>query len=72
MNRTLSPADAAGGLREQAASFRRLARVARTAPGRTALSAFANQFDSDASRIDPRSLAPLSGPTALSAKEETR
>jgi hypothetical protein len=48
--------DAADGLREQAASCRRLATRARTASGLTALRAVADQFDTDASRIDPRSL----------------
>jgi hypothetical protein len=48
--------DAADGLREQAASCRRLASRARTASGLSALRAVARQFDTDASRIDPRSL----------------
>ena len=48
--------DAADGLREQAASCRRLAKRARTSSGLTALRAVADQFDTDASRIDPRSL----------------
>jgi hypothetical protein len=48
--------DAADGLREQAASCRRLARRARTPSGATALGAVAEQFDTDACRIDPRSL----------------
>ena len=48
--------DAADGLREQAASCRRLASRARTASGLSALTAVAEQFDTDASRIDPRSL----------------
>ena len=47
--------DAAEGLREQAASCRRLARRARTDAGGTALRAVADQFDSDARRIDPLS-----------------
>ena len=51
----LSRADAADGLREQAASCRRLARRARTPSGSTALAAVAEQFDTDARRIDPRS-----------------
>ena len=52
----LSREDAADGLREQAASCRQLARRARTASGLGALRAVADQFESDASRIDPRSL----------------
>jgi hypothetical protein len=51
----MSREDAADGLREQAASCRRLALGARTAPGATALQAVAEQFDSDARRIDSRS-----------------
>jgi hypothetical protein len=47
--------DAANGLRDQAASCRRLARRARTPLGSTALAAVAEQFDTDARRIDPRS-----------------
>lgn len=47
--------DAADGLREQAASCRRLAKRARTPSGATALGAVAEQFDTDARRIDPRS-----------------
>lgn len=57
MNPPQSHEDAADGLRDQAASCRRLARRARTASGWTALKAVAKQFDSDASRIDPRSLS---------------
>jgi hypothetical protein len=49
-------ADAADGLREQAASCRRLAGRARTAKGATALKSVAEQFDDDARRIDPMSL----------------
>lgn len=43
-------------LREEAASFRRLARRARTSAGSTALTYAANQFDQNAWRIDPSSL----------------
>jgi len=43
------------GLREQAASCRRLARRARTPSGATALTTVAEQFDDDARRIDPLS-----------------
>ena len=50
--------DAADGLREQAASYRRLATRARTASGLSALLTCADQFETDASRIDPRSLRP--------------
>jgi hypothetical protein len=48
--------DAADSLREQAASYRRLANRARTPSGLSALHAVAQQFDTDASRMDPRSL----------------
>jgi hypothetical protein len=48
--------DAADSLREQAASCRRLASRARTVSGLSALKAVADQFETDASRIDPRSL----------------
>jgi hypothetical protein len=47
--------DAADGLREQAASCRRLSRRARTTAGATALNTVAAHFDDDARRIDPRS-----------------
>lgn len=47
--------EAADGLREQAASCRRLAKRARTGSGWTALRAVAEQFDTDARRIDPLS-----------------
>jgi len=52
----LSRHDAADGLREQAASCRRLAKRARTDAGGTALNSVADQFDTDARRIDPLSL----------------
>lgn len=52
----MSRRDAADGLREQAASCRRLARRARTSAGELALTTIAEQFDSDAGRIDPLSL----------------
>lgn len=55
MNPPVSREDAADGLREQAASYRRLATRARTGSGSTALKAVAEQFDTDARRIDPRS-----------------
>jgi hypothetical protein len=51
----VSREDAAEGLREQAASFRRLAKTARTDSGSAALKAIAEEFDTDARRIDPRS-----------------
>jgi hypothetical protein len=51
-----SRADAADGLREQAASCRRLAKRARTNDGATALKTVAEHFDDDARRIDPMSL----------------
>jgi len=47
--------EAADGLREQAASCRRLAKRARTPGGLTALITVAEQFDDDARRIDPSS-----------------
>ena len=47
--------EVAEGLREQAASCRRLAKRARTDSGATALQAVAEQFDTDARRMDPRS-----------------
>ena len=56
MNPPLSSEDAADGLREEAASCRRLAGRARTTTGLTALRAAADQFERDAVRIDPRSL----------------
>ena len=46
---------AAGDLREQAASCRRLAKRALTSSGATALTSVAEQFDDDARRIDPTS-----------------
>jgi hypothetical protein len=55
MSEPLSREDAADGLREQAASCRRLARRAKTEAGATALGAVAEQFDTDARRIDPGS-----------------
>jgi hypothetical protein len=48
-----SRAEAADELREQAASYRRLARRARTNGGSSALKTVAEQFDDDARRIDP-------------------
>jgi len=48
-----SRAEAADELREQAASYRRLARRARTNGGSSALKTVAEQFDVDARRIDP-------------------
>lgn len=47
--------ETANELREQASSFRRLARRARTDGGSIALKAAADQFDHDARRIDPSS-----------------
>jgi hypothetical protein len=47
-----SRAEAADELREQAASYRRLARRARTNGGSSALNTVAEQFDDDARRID--------------------
>lgn len=56
MNPPISREDAADGLREQAASCRRLSKRARTSAGSKALNTIADHFDDDASRIDPRSL----------------
>lgn len=53
MMRTLSRAEAADELREQAASCRRLAKKARTERGWVSLATVADQFDTDARRIDP-------------------
>ena len=47
--------DAADELREQAASCRRMARKTRTPGGSAALNSVAEQFDTDARRIDPAS-----------------
>jgi hypothetical protein len=55
MMHTPSRLEAAEGLREQAASCRRLAGRARTDSGATALKTVAEQFDDDARRIDPSS-----------------
>lgn len=51
----LSRGEAADELREQAASYRRLARRSRTRAGSSALAVMANQLDDDARRIDPMS-----------------
>ena len=51
----VAPHETADGLRDQAASCRRLARRARTGAGSIALNAVAEQFDTDARRIDPMS-----------------
>jgi len=56
MREPMTREDAADGLREQAASCRRLARRAITPNGATALGAVAEQFDTDARRMDPGSL----------------
>lgn len=53
MSPPMSNEDAAEGLREQAASCRRLAKRARTRDGERALKGAAEQFDKDARRIDP-------------------
>lgn len=45
--------EAAEGLREQAASCRKLAPRARTLSGSTALKTVADLFDDDARRMDP-------------------
>ncbi len=51
----LTARETADGLREQAASCRRLARRASTSRGSLALAAVAEFFDTDARRIDPLS-----------------
>lgn len=56
MSPPLSREEAADSLRDQAASYRRLSKRARTASGSTALNSVAEQFDTDADRMDPRSL----------------
>lgn len=48
-------AEAADELREEAASYRRLAKRARTKSGSSALTTAAELFDEDARRIDPTS-----------------
>jgi hypothetical protein len=53
--RRLDPRIAAEGLREQAASCRRLAAVARTRAGRTSIEALGDHFDEQARRLDPSS-----------------
>ena len=55
MTEPTSREDAAEGMREQAASFRRLAKSARTESGSLALTAMADEFDNDARRINPSS-----------------
>ena len=55
MKPPLSREEAADGLREQAASCRRLSKRARTPAGSKALNTAAEQFDTDARRIDPTS-----------------
>lgn len=55
MQQTLSRAEVADQLREQAASCRRLAKKARTERGSLSLATVADQFDTDARRIDPLS-----------------
>jgi hypothetical protein len=46
----------ANGLREQAASCRRLAACARTSSGATSLTTLADRFDEQALQLDPTSL----------------
>jgi len=55
MTEPVSREVAAEGMREQAASFRRLAKSARTESGSAALAAMAEEFDNDARRTDPNS-----------------
>lgn len=55
MMRFFSREEAADGLREQAASCRRLAIRAMTSRGSSAPAAVADYFDADARRIDPQS-----------------
>ena len=49
------PRIAAEGLREQAASCRRLAASARTRAGRTSIEALGDHFDEQARKLDPLS-----------------
>jgi hypothetical protein len=56
MKPPISREEAADGLREQAASFRRLSKRAHTSAGSKALITVADQFDTDARRIDPTSV----------------
>ena len=56
MTAPISREEAADGLREQAASCRRLSKRARTSAGSAALNSVARQFDTDACRVDPASL----------------
>ena len=49
------PSVAAEGLREQAASCRRLAGAARTRAGRTSIEALGDHFDEQARKLDPLS-----------------
>jgi len=51
----VSSYDAADGLREEAASFRRLAQRAMTISGARALQAVADHVDRDARQINPHS-----------------
>ena len=53
--RRLDPRIAAEGLREQAASYRRLAVVARTRAGRFSIEALGDHFDEQARKLDPLS-----------------
>jgi hypothetical protein len=55
MARLESRSEAAGDLREQAATCRRLAKRANTSVGSSALNKVAEYFDADARRIDPMS-----------------
>lgn len=50
-----SPNNIAEGLREQAASYRRLAAVARTSAGTKSLGELAHTFDERARNLDPSS-----------------
>ena len=50
-----SPNNIAEGLREQAASYRRLAAVARTSAGTKSLGELADTFDERARELDPSS-----------------
>ena len=48
---------AANALREQEASYRKLARRARTESGSSALTCVAYHFDADARKLDPSNLS---------------
>lgn len=56
LNPEQSRGSAAEDLREQAASYRRLAAIARTSAGTRSLGKIADHFDEQARKLDPSSL----------------